>query len=78
LSLAFSEDPACYWEEHCSNGIDAQHRFDSKYGDEDLSGICSGYKDVNWGIFVYFFLGLLLLIGCWIGFSWIDQLRGNI
>jgi hypothetical protein len=32
---ACSEDPACYWEEHCSNGIDAQHRFDSTYGDED-------------------------------------------
>ena len=90
---ACSADPTIYWEENCPNRSSndpylylndfsfAQRymvkRRLSVFTTDDSTG-CRGYQEVDWGIFVYFLLGALVLAGCLIGYSWIDRLCGQL
>lgn len=54
---------------------DERHRYNMMKDDEDNhSGECTGYREVDWGVFAYFLLGSLTLVACIVGYSWIDCL----
>jgi solute carrier family 29 (equilibrative nucleoside transporter), member 1/2/3 len=63
LAAAVFEDPLIYWDHECGNDLDSV--IDAT--------TCVPYKAVDWGSFVYFFLGSLVLAACIIGYNEIDK-----
>ena len=72
---ATTRDSTDYWETHCSqpNTVISTSRV-LFLGDEAPQN-CTGYTQIDWGIFGYFFLGSVVLTACLIGFTWIEPLR---
>lgn len=45
---------------------------------EQKSSSCFPYRKVDWSVFLYFFLGSLLLVACLIGYSFIDRFGDSV
>lgn len=82
FAAAVYKDPSNYWNEHCFAAQNQTLHWSDDVSlladDSDANNGCSGYHEVDWGIFVYFFLGSLVLVGCLLGFSRIEPLRKQL
>jgi hypothetical protein len=66
---ATMEDSSSFWSQHCEGEGDATENSNELQSQTT----CSPYQQVDWVVFVYFFLGCVVLGSCLVGYSYIDR-----
>jgi hypothetical protein len=87
------EDPDVFHKTHCSNNNSGSNYNDGDvhgnktdwalsaernvlFRNHEL-GTCSPYEARDWAVFLYFFVGSIILLACLIGYSFIGKLRAS-
>jgi len=83
---ALLKNPIQYLEKNCPGEVNTHSpsmllrslESDNHTNVQGLDSRCTGYVTIDWGIFIFFRIGSIILISCLIGFSWIDALRDKV
>lgn len=77
-AAAISKNPADFWEDNCPNSGNGNMTSSHNLRVLNEARTCGNYHSIDWGMFVYFSLGALVLVMCLVGHSWIEALRLQI
>ena len=96
FAAACLEDPAPYWQAHCSSDgsganatgfrnssvvevvmeeEEARIMLDTAYLQGNDAQTCVPYEQVDWAVFLYFFVGSLVLACCLLGYGYVDRFQ---